>query len=187
MGGKKNMKKIFFGVIFVTIIFLFLPAATLAFENAPIKNCQSALEVTVEVIGSGRTFHIATYISNVGDEQLTIDILGMPGGGFEIHNPEEMVYYTPKLYLMIVWTLTLDPGQTVKMFSETWKGVDDYGNKLPSGDYTVRGFVRAEGGDIFSELVKLHLEKTKNTYISEFLNHFPILESLLYFFISILL
>ena len=177
-GGKKNMKKTFVGVIFVTIIFLFLPVSTFAFENVPIKSSQSALEVTVEVTGDGRIFHIMTYISNVGDEQLTVSILGMPGGGFEIHNIEEMVYYTPKFYFMIEWALTLDPGQTKKMYSEIWKGVDDYGNKLPSGDYSVKGFVRAEDGDIFSEPVNIHLTKAKITNILQLLNHFPLIERL---------
>ncbi len=172
------MKKIFVGIIFVTTMLLFLPSATFAFENVPIKNSQSALQATVKVIGGGRTFHIPTYISNVGDEQVTIEILGTPGGGFEIYNAEEMVYYTPKFYSMIVWGLTLDPSQTVKMFSEIWRGVNYYGKKLPSGEYSVSGFVRAEGGYIFSDPVNIHLEKTKNMYLLEFLNHFPLLERL---------
>jgi len=158
------------------VIILFLPATTFAFENVSINNCQDSLEVFVEIIWCGRIFDITTYIRNVGDEQVTIIILNMPGGGYEIYNQDEMmVYYTPDYVLLIVWELTLNPGQIKKMYSETWIGVDDYGKKFPGGDYSVIGFVNTEGGDIYSEPINIHLEKAKNMYILEFLNHFPLL------------
>jgi hypothetical protein len=177
------MKKIFVGIIFITILLLFLPADTFAYENVSIKNSQFSLEVTVEVAGSGRIYHITTYISNNGDEQITVRLICMPGGGFEIYNQnEEMVYHVPKLVWLIVWDLSLDPGQTEEMYSETWKGVDNYGRKLPSGDYSVRGIAFTDDGDILSEPVNIHLEKAKSTYILKFLNHFPLLERLLSLF-----
>ena len=163
------------GLVF-GIIVLFLPATSFAYENVSINNSQSSLEVFVEVKGCGRIFYITTYIRNIGDEQVTIMILNMPGGGFEIYNQDEMmVYYTPDYVLLIVWEITLNPGQTKEMYSETWIGVDDYGNKLPGGNYSVIGFVNAEGGDIYSEPVNIHLKKAKSMYILEFLNHFPLL------------
>jgi hypothetical protein len=182
------MKKIMVGIIFTTLILLFLPTATFAYENVSINNSQTSLEVSLEITGSGRTYDISTYINNNGDEQVTVTLICLPGGGFVIYNKnEKMVYHVPKSVFWVVWELTLDPGQTEEIYSGTWKGVDDYGIKLPSGDYSVIGVVFTVEGDIFSEPVNLHLEKTKNTNILEFLNHFPMLENLLSFFISILL
>jgi hypothetical protein len=80
------------------------------------------------------------------------------------------------------WNLTLDPGQTEDIFSEFWRGVDDSGKTLPSGNYSVIGFVNAEGGNIFSEPANIYLNKAKSIYGIEILNHFLIIEKLRLFF-----
>ena len=156
------MKKTFVGIFFITILLLFLPTTIFAYENVPIKNSQLSLEVSVEVTGSGRTFDIVTCISNNGNETVTIMIPNIPGGGFVIYDGEWSVYYAPHFFFPDVWYLTLDPGQSQEMYSETWKGVDDSGNKLPSGDYSVIGFVDAEGRRIYSEPVGIHLEEANS-------------------------
>jgi len=174
------MKKIFVEIIFVTIILLFLPAATFAYENVSIKNSQFSLEVSVEVTGSGRTYHIATYISNDGDEQVTVMLICMPGGGFEIYNQnEELVYNSPKYVWWIMWELSLAAYQTEEIFNETWNGVDNDWKNLPSGNYSVRGVVFTDGGDIFSEPVDIYLEKAKSKNILRFLEQFPLLQKIL--------
>jgi len=170
------MRKNFARFIFVILLLLFFPTATYAHENVSIKGALSTLEVTVEVIGSGRTYHITTYISNTGEEQVIVTLICMPGGGFVIKNQnEEEVYHAPKYVYWIVWDLTLNPGQTKEIYNETWTGLDDDWKKLPCGDYLVRGVVFTDKEDIFSEPVTIHLEKVKNMHISEFLSHFPLL------------
>ena len=171
-------KKILIASLFATLMLL-VPmtsavGVSVAHENMLIKNIQPSIEVIIEVTGNGRTFHITTYISNNGDEQVTLMLLGMPGGGFEIYNQnEEMVYRAPQFVLLIVWELTLEPGQIVEMFSNTWKGVDNDWKNLPSGNYSVRGFVLEESGDIFSEPVNIYLEKAKSKNILRLLERFP--------------
>lgn len=176
------MRKTLVGFILVTIILLFLSGISYAYENVPIKNCQSSLEVIIEVNRTGRIFHIEIYLINNGDEQITILIPNLPGGGFVIHDQGRMVYYTPKIFFPMVWYLTLDSGEMVEMYKETWKGVNDYGQMLPSGDYSAIGFVFVESEIIFSESINIHLEKAKNINILEFLNHFPLFDRLLSFF-----
>ena len=177
------MKKTSIRLICIFMLLLFLPNATFAVENISINTCQPSLMVTVEFTGSGRRFDITTYISNIGDEQVTVTIMNFPGGGFKIHNAEEeLVYYVPNFVFPMEWNLTLEPGQTEDIFSEFWRGVDDSGGKLPSGNYSVIGFVNAESGNILSEPVNIFLGKAKNNYILQILNHLPIMEILQSFF-----
>lgn len=164
------------------IILLCLHNSTLAFENISVIDYQPSLEVTVDFTGSGRRFDITSYLSNIGDEKVTVTILNFPGGGFKIYNAvEELVYYVPDFVFPMEWNLTLDPGETKDIFSEFWKGVDDSGKSLPIGNYSVIGFVNAEGGNIFSEPINIFLGKVKNKYILQNINHFTILKRYLYF------
>ena len=177
------MKKTSVRLIFLFTLLLFLPNTTLAFENISVNTCQPSLEVTVEFTGSGRRFDITTYLSNIGDEQVTVTNMNFPGGGFKIHNAEEeLVYYVPDFVFPMEWNLTLEPGQTEDIFSEFWRGVDDGANNLPSGNYSVIGFVNVESGNILSEPVNIFLGKAKNNYILQMVNHFSIMERLQYFF-----
>jgi hypothetical protein len=167
-------------VLVVGIIFLFIGIAV-AHENVSIKHSQPSLEVTVDVSGSKRIFDITTYISNIGDEQVTIMITTIPGGGFEIrYNEEGIVYEAPFFFFPDVWDLTLNPGQIQEIYNETWKGVDISGNKLPSGNYSVRGFVNTGNGDFFSEFVDIYLEKAKSKNILSFLERYQMLERFLF-------
>lgn len=177
------MKKTSIKLICIFTLLLFLPNNSFAIENISINTRQSSLEVTVEFTGSGRRFDITTYLSNIGDEQVTVTIMNFPGGGFKIYNAEEeIVYYIPDIVLPMEWNLTLDPGQTEDIFSEFWRGVDDSGKKLPSGNYSVIGFVNAKGGNILSEPVNIFLNKAKSYYDMEILNHFSIMKRLQFFY-----
>ena len=169
------MKKIVIGII-VILLLLLLPVTTFANESISIKNSQSSLEVTVEVTGSGRVYDISTYISNNGDEQVTVTFICMPGGGYEIYNKNgKMVYFEPILVWWVLWDITLEPGQTKELYTSTWKGVNIYGIRLPSGDYSIKGVGYSEDGDIFSEPVNIYLPKTRNKCALDFLNQFPLL------------
>ena len=107
-----------------------------------------------------------------------IVFLNFPGGGFKIHDAEDIVYYVPDIVFPMEWNLTLDLGQTEGIFSEFWRGVDDGGEQLPSGNYSVTGFFNVEGGNILSEPVNILLGKPKNNYILQIVNYFPIMKRL---------
>ena len=103
-----------------------------------------------------------------------------PGGGFEIYNQnEELVYNSPKLVWLIMWSLSLEAYQTKEIFNQTWKGIDNDWSKLPNGKYSVAGVVFIDSGDIFSEPFDIHLERAKIKNIMSFLDRFPILQRLL--------
>lgn len=177
------MRKIFGGIILVTILLLFLPATTFANESVSIKNSQSSLEVTVEVTGSGRVYDISTYISNNGDDQAIVTFICIPGGGYEIYNKNgKMVYFEPQFVWWALWDLNLEPGQTELLYSGVWHGVDLHRRILPSGDYSIKGVGYSEDGDIFSEPVNIYLSKTRNKCTLDFLNQFPLLVRFLSFF-----
>jgi hypothetical protein len=168
------MKKVVIG--FTMILLLLLPVTTFANESVSIKNSQSSLEVTVEVTGSGRVYDISTYIRNNEDEQVIVTFICMPGGGYEIYNKNgKMVYFEPQFVWLVLWDLTLEPGQTELLYSSIWHGVDLYKRILPSGDYSIKGVGYSEDGDIFSEPVNIYLPKTRNKCTLDFLNQFPLL------------
>ena len=185
------MKKKLIGIfVCALLIITVLPVSGTAsvFENVSVKdnkkttnkNSLSSLEVSIDIEGSGRIFYIKTYITNTGSEPVIIELSGLPGGGFEIYNQNgDKVYHAPKYVLLIVWDLTLLPDQTETMYFDLWAGINDDGNRLPPGDYSVKGFVSTTDGFIYGEPENIHLSKAKNSYTFNFLASFPLLSRLL--------
>jgi len=174
-------KKLLIKSLTIGIIVLFIGIAV-AHENVSNKNIQPSLEVIIDVTGNGGNFHITTYISNNGNENVNIILRCKPGGGFEIYNQnEELVYNSPKYVWPIMWELYLAVYHTEEIFNGTWKGVDNNLKILPCGNYSVRGVVFTDDGDIFSEPVNIYLVKAKSKNISSFLELFLILQRMLDF------
>jgi len=181
-------KYVFIVSIFTAIMLVSVSVTALVFENVSVKdnkkttnkNSLSSLEVSIDIEGSGRIFYIKTYITNTGPEPVIIELNGLPGGGFEIYNQNgDKVYHAPKYVLLIVWDLTLLPDQTETMYFDLWAGINDDGNWLPPGDYSVKGFVSTTDGFIYGEPENIHLSKAKNSYTFNFLASFPLLSRLL--------
>jgi hypothetical protein len=167
-------------IIGVYLCFILLIFSLPAIESLYIEKPPFSLNVSIDVTGNIRTFHIVTYITNNGNEKESVKLICMPGGGFEIYNQDEvLVYNSPKMVWLIMWELLLEPGQAKEIFNETWKGINNYNQKLPSGKYFVRDVVFTDNGNIFSEQVDIFLEKTidKNNLI--FFQQFPILQRLI--------
>ena len=61
----------------IWIIVLFIGAVA-AQGNVLIKNIKPSLEVVIDVTGSGKIFHITTFIKNNGDEEVTIMLICQP-------------------------------------------------------------------------------------------------------------
>jgi hypothetical protein len=155
------MRKKIIGFILVIMLLLIIPVTKSAFEYSSI-NEENILEVTVKVFGRWRIYIIFTIIKNIGDEKVKF-VHGSPGGGYEIHNSEKRVYWTPKYPLRIGIGKTLHPGQSSIMFWDFWHGFDDFGRILPKGDYFVKGYVGTnEFGILYSEPVDIFLGRPLN-------------------------
>lgn len=152
------MKKFLLGFILVFLLLLLSPVTRSAYENVSSNN-KTFLEATVKVFGFRRIFFILTLLKNLGDEKIRVTIYYMPGGGFEIHNDEQRVFWTPKIPTRISYSQIIFPGFPRIIYWSFWTGIDDFGNILPNGDYYVKGFVWTEYGDFYSGPVSIHLGK----------------------------
>lgn len=152
------MRKIVFCFILVILLLLIFPVTKSAYENVSTDN-ETFLEVSVKVIGRGRIYFIFTIIKNLGEEKVEITHCSI-GGGFEIHNSEQRVYWAPKYPVRIEAHTTLYPGIPSIMFWRSWFGFDDFGKILPKGEYNVKGVVwTQEFGTLYSEPVGIFLGK----------------------------
>lgn len=152
------MRKIIFCFILVILLLLIFPVTKSAYENISTDN-ETFLEVTVKVFGRWRIYFIITIVKNLGEEKVEITHCSV-GGGFEIHNSDQRVYWTPKFPLRIASSTTLYPKIPTVMFWRSWFGFDDFGKILPKGEYNVRGVVwTQEFGTLYSEPVGIFLGK----------------------------
>jgi hypothetical protein len=150
------MKKCLLGFIIVFLLLLLSPVTRSAYENVNTDN-ESFLEATVKVFGFRRIFFIFTLLRNIASEKIKVTLYYGPCGVFEIHNDKQKVFWTPKFPSRIIGSQTLYPGQSVLIFWSPWIGIDDNCNKLPNGDYYVKGFVWTEYGDLYSKPVNIYL------------------------------
>ncbi|UCH71598.1 MAG: hypothetical protein JSW62_04165 [Thermoplasmatales archaeon] len=181
----KKSNYVFVGIVIATMILSSLTTSTFANENGSINNNEPSLDVTVEITGGGRTYTIKTYLINNGLETVTVWTTQWPYGGCSISDQNgKMVYDYPDGGFDVVTEWTLKPDQTEEMNRLRWNGIDDEGNKLPSGDYSVKGVVFTGTPYTVTEKI-IHLPKAKISYIFEFLKHFPLLEKIIFQFLSI--
>ena len=149
------MRKIGFFFSLVILMLLLFPAIKSAYENVP-TNDETFLKINANVFGIWRINYIVITLKNIGDEKVKIK---QQGWGYEIYNLEQIVYRTDYFFPRIWNYITLFQGLPLIIAGEIWFGFDDFGNRLPNGEYFVKGWVGTEFGKLYSELISFDLGK----------------------------
>jgi hypothetical protein len=175
------IKRILISMFFVTILILPLSATTILSEKIVTEeewltnnNNEQTLKVILNINGSDGDYEINVSMINNGSETVDVTFTRSPLGGFYVYNKiNKVVYHAPELFTTPIIELTLQPGQSEKLF--------DYSGRLPlpGRSYTIKGYAALQGGEIYSEPETITLAKSKSLHSFNFLELFPFLTWLL--------
>ena len=101
-------------------------------------------------------------VINTGEENIPITFSNLLFGDFEILNEkEEQVYHFSynKSYLDITANLTIKPGENIELLNTSWNQIDNNQSLLPSGNYTIKGWLPAISQNIYSNNINISLQR----------------------------
>ena len=135
------------GICFYVVISL-VTTNCLALSNGSINTClkeqpnlQYSITTNIDTIRSIFQYIIITVtIKNLGNETLSLDIGGYPGGRLSIiDDNNKLINMCPKYFLTLLWKLTLEPQEEYTLYRGIWFQRTIFGRLVRNGEYFIVG------------------------------------------------
>jgi hypothetical protein len=107
----------------------------------PLPTLTSFIETDKDVYALGETVRALQRVTNEEDVNITLELMSSPGFDLWVLDDSQVkVWSAHKVFAMVVWTLTLTPGEFVER-EYIWDMTDDDGIPVPPGVYEIAGVI----------------------------------------------
>ena len=147
-GEKKKKKKILSRSLYFFVVSALIISNCTSFFAAsilpPSKEeplLQYSITTNIQNVTSIFQFiSIKVTMKNLGNESVSLNIGGYPGGIFSIFDDEgKFINMNPKIFFTLYWGMTLEPREEYVLYQGVWYQHTMYGRFVRNGDYHIYG------------------------------------------------
>jgi len=148
VGEKKMKKKILSGSLYFFVVSALIISNCTTFIAASIpppykEEPQLQYSITTNIQNVTSIFQfiwIKVTMKNLGNESVSLNIGGYPGGQFSIFDDKgKFINMNPKFFLTLYWGITLEPEEEYVLYQGVWYQHTIYGRFVRNGDYHLYG------------------------------------------------
>jgi len=142
---KRNMVlgSLYFVLVLVLIVSNYTTAMAASIDSTSEEEPYLQYSITANIQNVTSIFQgisIQVTMKNLGNESVSLDIGGYPGGTFSIFNDEgRFINMNPKFFLTLYWGITLEPGEEYTLYQGVWYQHTMYGRFARNGNYHIYG------------------------------------------------
>jgi hypothetical protein len=142
------MKKMMLSIFCLLVVIHLVIPNCFAFSNETINsnireqpNLQYSIKTNIDTIKFIFQFIIVTVnIKNLENESVILEMGGYPGGRFFIIDEDgKSINTCPKLFLLLLWELTLEPKEEYTLYQGIWFQQKKNGQLVRNGEYYIFG------------------------------------------------
>ena len=147
MGSRMRRRGCYGALATVAMLFAAPPCPTKAADDPngphgpvfPLPTLTSFIETDKDVYALGETVRVLHRVTNEEDADITMQLMSSPAFDLYVLDDSQVKLWSAhKVFAMVVWTLTLSPGEFVER-EYIWDMTDDDGIPVPPGVYEIAG------------------------------------------------
>ena len=143
MKKKIRSSSVYFFVVLAFIISNFATFIAASIPPPSKEEPQLQYSITTNIQNVTTIFQfisIKVTMKNLGNESVSLNIGGSPGGIFSIFDDEgKFINMNPKIFFTLYWGITLEPKEEYVLYHGVWYQHTIYGRFVRNGDYHIYG------------------------------------------------